>query len=60
MVYNLNKKAVLIVYDDFSISEIEFELMMREMKKWNHEDVEQVIGRALSQCEEIKEQYPTI
>jgi len=47
-------------YDDFSISEVEFELIMREMKKWNQEDVEQVFDRALAQCEEIKEKYPII
>lgn len=45
-------------YDDFSISEIEFELIMREMKSWNQEDVERVYDIALDQCEEVKKDRP--
>ncbi|MGJ3197700.1 YkgJ family cysteine cluster protein [Peribacillus frigoritolerans] len=45
-------------YDDFSISELEFEFIMREMKSWNNEDVERVYDIALSQCEEVKKDRP--
>lgn len=45
-------------FDDFSISEVEFEYMMREMKTWDSKKVEEVYNIALEQCEQIKDERP--
>ncbi|MDZ5539995.1 YkgJ family cysteine cluster protein (plasmid) [Bacillus licheniformis] len=45
-------------YEDFSITEIEFEFIMRELKTWSKERVEQIYDTALGQCETIKNERP--
>lgn len=45
-------------FEDFSITEIEFELIMRELKSWDGKDVERVYNLALDQCEKMKKERP--
>ncbi|WP_429673675.1 YkgJ family cysteine cluster protein [Bacillus pumilus] len=45
-------------YDDFSITEIEFEFIMRELKTWSKDRVEKIYDTALDQCETIKNERP--
>ena len=46
-------------WDAFSITEIEFELIMREMKTWSQNEVEAVYDEALNQCQTLSTRYPS-
>lgn len=45
-------------YEDFSITEIEFEFIMHELKTWSKDRVEKIYDTALDQCETIKNERP--
>ncbi|MGE7185482.1 SEC-C metal-binding domain-containing protein [Peribacillus sp. NPDC006672] len=47
-------------YDSFPISEIEFELIMREMKNWKNDKVQELYDRALEQCKQQETDHPDI
>lgn len=47
-------------YDDFMISEVEFMLIVRSMKDWSQEDIEDVFVRSLNYLERIQQEQPEL
>ncbi|WZX99651.1 YkgJ family cysteine cluster protein [Bacillus sp. FSL W7-1360] len=54
------KGCFICCHDDFAISEVEFEWIMRAMKKWPAEKVERVYDIALQQCQHVMEYSPDV
>lgn len=55
-----HKGCINCCYDDFSITEVEFELIIREMKSWSEQDVIDTFNIALEQCEHMKSYAPHV
>jgi Fe-S-cluster containining protein len=45
-------------YDQFNVSQVEFELLIHEMQSWPQKEVEEVFDRALDCFETVKKEYP--
>lgn len=55
-----HKGCINCCYDDFSITEVEFELIIREMKSWSEQEVIDTFNTALEQCEYMKSYAPHV